>query len=100
MRGATPEGEPNDVEIFNPFQVIPFCIAAHEKKSEWAQLKTLVKDKKGFARGLGIPAGGGLIYYPDLSLEAVKQPVQELIYNVEENTLVASLIMPLALDHT
>mmetsp|Transcript_24956 Transcript_24956/g.36641 ORF Transcript_24956/g.36641 Transcript_24956/m.36641 type:complete len:192 (+) Transcript_24956:2-577(+) len=80
--------------VFSPFQMVPFCIGAHEEAEDWAELKELITHQNGWRRGFGIPFGGALICYPDRSFEAVFEPVQELISRGEEQGLKESLIMP------
>ncbi|PCK02924.1 MAG: peptidase [Alteromonadaceae bacterium] len=94
MRALTSETKAPETDIINTFQIIPFCIGAHEEADDWLGLKNLVTHTKGWRRGLGIPAGGALICYPDQSFEALHQPIQELIYLEEGKVLKESLIIP------
>jgi hypothetical protein len=43
-------------------------------------------------RGLGIPAGGGLVYHPDGVVEPVRRPIHELV--VQDDGLHRSLLLP------
>ena len=51
----------------------PYIIGVHEEKEEWSNLKSLVLKKGDYAKGIGMPFGGGAIYYPDNSIEPVKK---------------------------
>lgn len=81
-------------EVINTLQIIALAISVHDEKNDWHSLKQLVSNKEGFHKGIGIPTGGGLIYHNDLSVEPIRYPLQELIYNAEENTLTEGLIYP------
>jgi cyanophycinase len=59
------------------FQFAPFYVGAHDEGSEWWDLRALVNLAGDGARGIGIPAGGGLIYGPDGSLEPVRKDLTE-----------------------
>ena len=59
------------------FQFAPFYVGAHDEGSEWWDLRALVNLAGDGARGIGIPAGGGLIYCPDGSLEPIRKDLTE-----------------------
>ncbi len=87
---------PQNEEAFNTFQIIPLCIGAHEEATEWANLKALISHQNTWPRGLGIPFGGAVVYYPDHSFEALYKPAHEWIYNEEEHIFKKSLLMSVA----
>lgn len=94
MRAFNNEASSPKPDIINTFQIVPFCISAHEEANDWVKLKEVVTEPKGWPRGLGIPFGGALICHPDQSLEAVYQPIQEFIYLEDDQQLKEGLIMP------
>jgi cyanophycinase len=59
------------------FQFAPFHVGAHDEENEWWDLRALVNLAGDGARGIGIPAGGGLIYCPDGSLEPIRKDLTE-----------------------
>jgi hypothetical protein len=61
------------------FQFAPFYVGVHEEASEWWNLRALVNLAGVGARGVGIPAGGGLIYGPDGSLEPIRKGLTEFV---------------------
>jgi hypothetical protein len=71
-RDASPD------ELLGTFGLVPFIIDAHDEGREWGRLRRAVRLLDGAAKGIGIPAGGGLIYHPDRSVEAVRRPLHEL----------------------
>lgn len=87
------KNSPLKKETFSALQIIPACIGAHEEASEWVNLKALISHHKGKSRGLGIPFGGALIWYPDQSFEAVYHPVHQWVYFEGEQVFNESLIM-------
>jgi cyanophycinase len=78
--------------LFNTFKLIPFVISAHGEKQEWEELKKVVKTLKGTVNGIGIPAGGGMIYHPDNSIEPIRIPLHEI--SIKNNNLIQNLIFP------
>ena len=74
------------------FRFAPFYVSAHEEQQEWWNLRALVNLASEDARGVGIPAGGGLIYHNDGVLEPVRKPLVEFVKL--ENDIVEHLLMP------
>ena len=66
--------EPRFIETLG---LIPFVIGVHEEPDGWEPLRRAVRRLGGGVRGLGIPAGGGAIYYPDGTYAALRYPLQE-----------------------
>jgi peptidase E len=83
----------NDTEIeFDTLKLVPFIIDVHTD-DDWLNLSKRIKQEEdGQINGYGIPYGGGLIYYPDMSLEAIRFQCIE-IFNAE-NKINRSIILP------
>ncbi len=64
-------------DLFNTFRLVPFVIGAHEEDSDWATLKRMLQVSGINVSGIGIPAGGGMIYHADHSIEAIRYPLHE-----------------------
>ncbi len=79
-------------ELIETFKLIPFVINVHDEKQEWRELKRAIGLLNGTAKGIGIPTGGGLIYYPDQSIEAIKHPLYE--FSIEEGEIKDTLLFP------
>jgi cyanophycinase len=86
---AYPEGEFSADQLIETFKFVPLIIGAHEEKREWESLTKAVRFTGDGTQGVGIPAGGGAIYYPDGSLSPVRFPLnlfsldgQELSHSV------------------
>jgi cyanophycinase-like exopeptidase len=79
-------------ELLDTFKLIPFLVDAHDEKQTWARLRRAVRLSDGAARGVGIPTGGGLIYHPDQSVEAVRRGLHEL--SIQDGEIVEALLMP------
>jgi cyanophycinase-like exopeptidase len=75
--GLSERGE-SAAELLATFGLIPFVVDAHDEGREWGRLRRTVRLMGGVAKGVGIPAGGGLIYYPDGRVEAIRRPLREL----------------------
>lgn len=72
------------------FRFAPFYVGAHDEKHDWWDLRALVNLSQSDARAIGIPAGGGAIYYPDGTLEPIRKPLTEI---VKENTKISENLM-------
>lgn len=72
------EGDEPTAGLVETFGLVPFVIDAHDEGREWGRLRRAVRLLNDSGKGIGIPAGGGLIYYPDGRVEAVRRPLHEL----------------------
>ena len=81
--------QPKKLDLFG---FVPFFVGAHEENEEWWNLRALVNLSQSNARGIGIPLGGGAIYWPDGTLEPVR-PLTEFLK--EDERVNERLIMPL-----
>lgn len=77
----------------NLFGFAPFYVGAHEEEDEWWNLRALVHLSQSGVRGIGIPMGGGAIYWPDGTLEPIRRPLTELVK--ESDRVSERLLMPL-----
>lgn len=76
------------------FRFAPFYIGAHDEGNDWYDLRALVNLSQSDVRAIGLPAGGGAIYYSDGTLEPLRKPLIEI---VKENSKISENIMaPLA----
>ena len=78
--------------LFETFGLVPFVIGAHEEKSDWQMLRRVLQVAEINVAGLGIPSGGGMIYHPDASVEAVRYPLQR--FSLEQNRIKHELLHP------
>ncbi|MCP5051432.1 MAG: type 1 glutamine amidotransferase-like domain-containing protein [bacterium] len=78
-------------DLFETFQIVPAVVDVHDE-SDWEFLRTMVHYLGNTNRGFGIPAGGGAVYHPDWSFEAVRHHLVEFSYLDEE--FKRSLIFP------
>ncbi|HKR95061.1 MAG TPA: Type 1 glutamine amidotransferase-like domain-containing protein, partial [Candidatus Angelobacter sp.] len=53
--------QPKQIDMF---RFAPFYVGAHDEANEWWDLRALVNLSQSEVRGIGIPAGGGAIYWP------------------------------------
>lgn len=66
--------------LLETFKLVPFVIDAHDEGRQWGRLRGAIRLLRGAAKGVGIPAGGGMIYHPGGRLEAVRRPLHELSF--------------------
>ena len=85
--------ESND-QLFNTFRLVPFVIGVHEEESEWRILKNVLRLAPMKLPGIGIPAGGGLIYHADHSLEPIRYPLHE--FSLDQGRITHNLLFPKA----
>lgn len=84
--------EDNQHNLIDTFKIVPFIIDVHDERNEWENLKINVKNGNDYCKGFGIPSGGGAIFYPDWSMEAVRHSLTEVF--IENNKVKYSLIIP------
>ncbi len=74
------------------FQFAPFYVGAHDEGSEWWNLRALVNLAGDGASGIGIPAGGGLVYGSDGSLAPIRKELTE--FRREGDQLIENVLLP------
>lgn len=82
--------QPKKLDMFG---FAPFYVGAHEEQDDWWNLRALVNLSRPDIRGVGIPAGGGVIYSPDGTLEPIGRFLIELLR--EEDKVTERLLLPL-----
>jgi peptidase E len=87
-----PEGSPGEAGLFGTLGLVPFVVDAHAEADEWSELRRVVGARGGGVQGVGIPRGGGVVFHPDRSLEAVRHPVY--VFDATEGGTTCSLILP------
>lgn len=79
-------------QCFNVLQIIPFNIAVHDEENDWKDLKHLLIQESSQLTGIGIPLGGGMVCFPDHSIEALNKPLFEI--KVKDTQVNYNLILP------
>jgi cyanophycinase len=87
-----PEAEARSESLFNTFRLVPFVISAHEEKSDWRMLKSVLQVARIKVAGIGIPAGGGMIYHGDHSVEPIRYPLHE--FSLAQGRITHNLLFP------
>jgi peptidase E len=90
MYGVTEDGTTGTV--FDTFKLCPLVIAAHDETNDWRSLRNAVRLLEGAVPGIGIPAGGGLVYHTDGSLEPVRRSAFH--FSLHRGEVVSSLLCP------
>lgn len=78
--------------LVETFKLVPFVIDAHDEGRRWGRLRGALRLLGGGTRGIGIPAGGGMVYYPEGRVEAVRLPLHEL--SLEGGEVKEALLLP------
>jgi hypothetical protein len=84
--------EPQPEDYFKTLGLFPLIVSAHDEKNEWASLKKALSVANLADLGVGIPSGGGLIYYPDNSIKPVRHPLHEFV--LADKQITGSLLFP------
>src|SRR5262249_10314598 len=79
----------SDHKLIDAFKLVPFIISAHDEKGEWESLRETIQLLNEPVRGVGIPTGGGLVYYPDQSIEAIRHTLYE--FSMRDGVMTQSL---------
>jgi cyanophycinase len=82
--------QPKRVDMF---RFAPFYVGAHDEGNDWFDLRALVNLAQSDARAIGLPAGGGAVYYADGTLEPLRKPLIEIVK--EDAKITENLMAPL-----
>lgn len=74
--------------------LVSALLGAHDEADDWPDLRRRMAASREKIRGLGVPTGGGLLYHPDGTVEAVRRPVHELVWDEEGGEVKTSLLLP------
>jgi len=81
--------QPRQIDMF---RFAPFYVGAHDEENDWWDLRALVNLSQSDARAIGLPVGGGAIYYADGTLEPLRKPLIEIVKEdskITENLMLA-----------
>src|SRR6185312_14802659 len=67
--------QPKQIDMF---RFAPFYVGAHDEENDWFDLRALVNLCQSDTRAIGLPAGGGAVYYADGTLEPLRKPLIEI----------------------
>ena len=79
-------------KLIDTFKLVPFIISAHDEKQEWKSLRETIQLLNGSAKGIGISSGGGMVYYQDQSIEAIRHPLNE--FSIRDGVIRHGLLIP------
>jgi cyanophycinase len=74
--------------------LLPHVLDAHQQHDDWRRLRRTVQTLDGSVTGLGIPAGAGLVFHPDGTLEPIRAWAHE--FTVSHRELRHRLLQPVA----
>jgi len=86
------EGDLSSENLFDTFKLVPFIVSVHDEKEDWERLKKVIHLLGGVDKGMGIPTGGGMVYYADGSIEPVRYPLSE--FSMKGESITQSLLFP------
>ncbi len=79
-------------EILDTLRIAPFLVDTGHSLLEWKNLRSLINDSESMKRGIGIPAGSGVIYHADQTVEVLNKTVDELVMN--QNEIQQTMLLP------
>src|SRR5579864_1253088 len=82
--------QPKQIDMF---RFAPFYVGAHDEENDWWDLRALVNLCQGDTRSIGLPAGGGAVYYSDGTLEPLRRPLIEIVK--QDSKITENLMAPL-----
>lgn len=91
-----PSGELTENLLFDTFKLVPFVVDAHDDQNAWRNLRQSVQFCGGVVTGIGLPAGGGIIYHTNHTVESIRYPAVEL--SLKAGAIVQNLLMPPGLE--
>lgn len=81
--------QPKQIDMFC---FAPFYLGAHDEENDWFDMRALVNLSQSDARAIGLPAGGGAVFYSDGTLEPLRKPLIEIVKEdskITENLMLA-----------
>jgi peptidase E len=90
--------DPQPQDYFKTLGLFPLIVSTHDEKNEWASLKKALSVVNLAAVGVGIPTGGGLVYYPDHSIKPVHHPLHEFVFR--DGQITGNLLFPSPIERT
>ncbi|MGB9180400.1 MAG: Type 1 glutamine amidotransferase-like domain-containing protein [Pyrinomonadaceae bacterium] len=78
--------------LIDTFKLVPVIVQAHDDKQDWDSLQEAVRATGDGARGIGISAGGGALYFAAGTLEPIRYPLHE--FALEDQKITRSLLWP------
>ena len=82
--------QPKQIDMF---RFAPFYVGAHDEENDWFDLRALVNIAQSDARAIGLPFGGGAVYYADGTLEPLRKTLVEIVK--EDSKISENLMAPL-----
>lgn len=71
-------------QVEEALKFVPFMVLVHSGKQNFQEVESLLKEPGVIKRAYEIPAGAGIIYHPDNTIEALRKPINEFIQKEEE----------------
>jgi peptidase E len=89
-------GDLMDERLFDTFKLVPFVVDAHDDQNAWRNLTRSVQFCGGLVNGIGLPAGGGIIYHTNHTVESIRYPAVEIL--LKSGEIVENLLVPAGIE--
>ena len=87
-----PASEESAGSLFFTYKLVPWIIGAHEEDQGWKSLRKAIEFMGESTKGIGIPKGGGMVFYPDQSVEPIRHVLYE--FAIKDQKIDYSLLLP------
>jgi hypothetical protein len=81
--------EPN---LIPALQIVPLLVGVHDEQDDWKQLRMLLQRQCPQQTAIGVSFGGGMVWHPDNSIQALQKPLYE--FRIKHDQLQADFILP------
>ncbi|CQD16832.1 Peptidase family S51 [Mycobacterium lentiflavum] len=68
-------------ELLDLFKLVSMVIDTHDEQANWARLSRTIESLQGAATGLGIACGSGVIVHTDGTIEALRRPAHQFLFD-------------------
>jgi len=87
------------IQGFDTLGYVPFLIDCHDEANDWKDFRQRLASANSDIPGLGLPFGGGLIYYPHGEAQPIGKPLVEFRKDPETGSLREGLLYPMGKGH-
>jgi len=80
------------MNFIDTLNLVPIMLDVHDETHEWRHLRNALQNNSPRQAAIGIPYGGGMAWFPDQTMQALRKPLYE--FRIADDDIKADLILP------